>query len=111
LLPKRATLRTIYVMSDTAGAARLLRQLREKRGQSLRAAASELGVAPSHLSRLERGEKSPSNELRRRAAHYYGVDEDSVTLDEGRVPDDIIQILQEHPEVLAELRGRFGGQT
>jgi len=97
-------------VSDTAGAARLLRKLREQRGESLRAAASELGVAPSHLSRLERGEKSPSEELRRRAAHYYGVSEDSVTLDEGRIPDDIVQILRMHPEILPELRRRFGGK-
>ena len=89
----------------------MLRQLREQRGQSLRAAASDLGVAPSHLSRLERGQKSPSDELRRRAADYYGVDEDHVALDEGQVPDDIVQILRLHPEVLAELRTRFGRQA
>jgi transcriptional regulator with XRE-family HTH domain len=98
-------------VNETAGAARLLRHLREQRGQSLRVAASELGVAPSHLSRLERGEKSASEELRRRAAAYYGVNEDLIALEEGRVPDDVIQILRRHPEVMEELRWRFLGQA
>jgi transcriptional regulator with XRE-family HTH domain len=98
-------------MNETAGAARLLRQLREQRGQSLRVTASELGVAPSHLSRLERGEKSASEELRHRAAAYYGVNEDLIALEEGRVPDDIVQILRRHPEVMEELRWRFLGQA
>jgi transcriptional regulator with XRE-family HTH domain len=94
-------------MSETSGAARLLRQLRQERGQSLRIAAAELGVAASHLSRLERGEKSPSGELRRRAAKYYGITEDLIALDEGRAPEDIIDILRAHPEVVDELRSRF----
>lgn len=97
--------------TETAGAARLLRRLREQRGTSLRGAAAVLGVAPSHLSRLERGEKSPSDELRRRAARYYGVNEDVITLEEGRAPDDIVEILRRHPDVLDELRYRFVEQA
>ena len=96
-------------MSETANAAKLLRQLREERGTSLRKVAEELGVAPSHLSRLERGEKSPSDDLRRRAAKYYGVDADILALDRGLVPDDILAIFREHPELFAELRQRFYG--
>ena len=94
-------------MTDTASAARLLRRLREERGRSLRQAASELGIAASHLSRLERGEKAPSEELQQRAANYYGVSEDVLALDEGRAPADVILILRRHPELLDELRRKY----
>ncbi len=96
-----------WVMKESAGAARLLRQLREQRGTTLRAAAEDLGVAPSHLSRWERGEKAPSGELRQRAAKYYDIDEAAIELEAGRVPADIVEIFKKHPEVLPELRRRF----
>ncbi len=92
---------------DSAAAARLLRELREHKGRSLRAAAEDLGVAASHLSRWERGERSPSPELRERAARYYGVDDATISLNMGLVPSDIVRILRENPEVLAELRRRY----
>lgn len=85
----------------TAG---LLRQLREQRGRSLRAAANDLNVAPSHLSRLERGEKSGGEGLLRRMAKYYGVEEDLVALAEGRVPEDVLAILQARPDLLDLIR-------
>ena len=95
-------------MEETADVARLLRRLREGRGQTLRHAAEDLGVAASHLSRLERGEKAASSELRLRAAKYYGVSEDLIALEEGRVPADIARILRLNPSLLDELRDRFG---
>ena len=98
-------------VSETSGAARLLRQVRQQRGESLRSAAQELGVAPSHLSRLERGQKSPSVELRHRAARYYGIHEDLIALEEGRAPSDIVEILRQHVDVLEELRRRFPQET
>jgi transcriptional regulator with XRE-family HTH domain len=96
-------------VSETVVAARLLRQLRKDQGRSLREVADELGVAPSHLSRLERGEKSPSGELIQRAARYYGLDDEIVGLASGRVPADVVEILRRFPELLGELRDRFGG--
>lgn len=109
LLPNRATDGTVASVTTTPASARLLRQLREDAGRSLRQAANDLGVAPSHLSRLERGEKSPSSELTQRVAGYYGIEEDTVLLHDGKIPDDIVAIIQEHPEVLDELRQRFAG--
>ena len=94
-------------MNETADAARLLRRMREQKGRSLRATAEDLGVAPSHLSRLERGEKAPSDELIQRAAKYYGIDDDLVALASGRVPPDVVGILRDHPELLDELRHRY----
>jgi transcriptional regulator with XRE-family HTH domain len=97
-------------VTGTRPAASLLRELRSREGKSLRAVADELGVAPSHLSRLERGEKGASDELASRAAEYYGVDPELLGLAEGRVPADVVAILRNHPEVLTELRGRYSGQ-
>jgi transcriptional regulator with XRE-family HTH domain len=97
-------------MPTTPVSAELLRDLRRKRGQSLRAAAGGLGIAPSHLSRLERGVKSASPDLQRRAAGYYGVPQDVVLLAAGEVPADVVGILQGHPELLQQLR-RLHGQA
>lgn len=91
--------------------AQLLRDMRQQQGASLREAAHELGVAPSHLSRLERGYKSPSSALRDRAANYYGIAPDVVSLADGVVPEDIKNILMRHPELLSELRERFGRES
>jgi transcriptional regulator with XRE-family HTH domain len=85
-------------------AGRYLRELREARRQSLRAAAAGLGIAASHLSRIERGERHPGREMSERIATYYGIDTDTVQLAEGHVPISIARILLEHPEELARLR-------
>jgi transcriptional regulator with XRE-family HTH domain len=87
-------------------AANLLRQLREQHGASLRAVAADLGIAPSHLSRLERGEKGGSPEVVQRAAAYYGVEVTEIA--PWKPPDDVLKILREHPEALEELRRRYG---
>lgn len=51
----------------------LLRQLREGRGMSLRAAASEARVSPSHLSAIERGAAHPSVAVLRALTRAYGT--------------------------------------
>ena len=95
-------------MTEKRPVASILRELRQKRGISLRRAAEDLGIAPSHLSRLERGEKVASADLAARAARYYGTDSDIVALEQGRVPEDILQILRNNPGLLASLRAEFG---
>lgn len=94
-------------MTDTANAAQLLRRLRESRGESLRGAAQRLHVAPSNLSRIERGQRPATKEFAKRAAEYYGVDGSAFELEAGRVPDDIVELLQRRPELIDELRMRF----
>lgn len=91
--------------------AKLLRDLRSTRGESLREAAGGLCIDPSHLSRLERGEKQPSSELRQRAAHYYEVDDELLSLASGDVPTDIVEILRSNPQLIDELRNDYGEQS
>jgi transcriptional regulator with XRE-family HTH domain len=111
VLPCWATRGYALQVTEVRSAASLLRELRRKQGKSLRAAAEDLGVAPSHLSRLERGEKTASPQLARKAAEYYGVQPDRVDLAEGRVPRDIVAILRAHPELLDRLRAEYGSST
>ena len=94
-------------MTDQKQVGELLRGLRQRRGESLRSAARELGVDAAHLSRLERGLKPASDDLRDRAADYYGYSPELIDLAQGRLPDDIMEILQRHPGLLEELRSRF----
>jgi len=95
---------------STGSAASLLRSLRERQGRSLRVVAEDLGVAPSQLSRIERGQRGLGEGLPERIADYYGVSADVVALAEGRVPEDVLLILSEHPDELERLRAKYQGQ-
>lgn len=97
-------------MSDDETAASLLRRLRREHGRSLRSTASDLGMAPSQLSRIERGYRSLSQDLQDKMATYYGVSSDLVALAEGRVPDDVLTILRRHPEELQRLREEYSSR-
>ena len=85
----------------------LLRELRAERGSSLRAAARDLGVDASYLSKVERGQKPLPEDLRDRAAVYYETDAERLAIAEGQIPSDILRILADHPEALEELRLRY----
>jgi transcriptional regulator with XRE-family HTH domain len=95
-------------MAQQMPVADLLRRLRSEQGKSLRSVARDLGVDPSYLSRVERGEKPPSDDLQDRAARYYDVPTDRLELASRRIPDDIVNILMVHPELFGELRSRYG---
>jgi transcriptional regulator with XRE-family HTH domain len=89
----------------------MLRALREARKQSLRSVAQELGVAPSYLSRVERGERGYNKDLSERLAQHYGISSDDMSLVEGTIPEDIVKILLEHPDEIVRLRQLYGPQT
>ncbi|MCR1984096.1 helix-turn-helix domain-containing protein [Cellulosimicrobium cellulans] len=93
-------------MAGPVTAGERLRQARKARHESLRDAAATIDVAPSHLSRLERGEKGASDQVLQRAARHYGLDPDLLV--ESQVPKDVIAIIEEHPELVDEIRARYG---
>jgi transcriptional regulator with XRE-family HTH domain len=93
---------------ETTSLHELLRSLREERGQSLREVARHLSVDPGYLSRIERGTKPASSAMIERASVYYDVPEELLALSRGVVPPDITAILQAHPDLLKELRERYG---
>lgn len=67
-------------------------------------------MAPSQLSRIERGQRGLGEGLPERIADYYGVSADVVALAEGRVPEDVLLILAEHPDELERLRAKYQGK-
>jgi transcriptional regulator with XRE-family HTH domain len=101
---------TATLRSMTRPLAQVLRELREVRGASLRTAARDLGVDPAHLSRLERGEKPVSSDLLKRAARYYKVDHETLTLASGALPDDVVAILRGRPDLIERIRTEYGSK-
>lgn len=47
-------------------------------------------------------------EISERISDYYGVSPDLLRMHEGKVPDDVLVILREHPEEIEALRRRYG---
>ena len=68
-------------MTDQAPVPRL-RAARTQKGMSLRQAATQAGIDPAHLSRVERGEKQLSLPALRRLAGVLGLDELADQLDQ-----------------------------
>ena len=95
-------------MAKGESAASLLRELRRRQGHTLRSVASELGVAPSQLSRMERGERSVGEVATQRLSDYYDVPAEVIDIATGRVPADVVAILLAHPDELAKLRKKYG---
>ncbi len=88
----------------------ILRGLRTRNGIGIKRLAPELQVNYTYLSKLENNEISPSAELVTRVAEYFNYDRDALLLSAGKVPQEILDILREHPdEALKFLRDRFGG--
>lgn len=85
----------------------ILRELRRARGQSLRTVASDVGIAASQLSRIERGQRGYDDDLGRRLGEHYDLSPDEVALLGGRAPSDIVEILLRHPQALDELRRKY----
>jgi len=82
----------------------LLRSLREDKGESLRQTASNVGVAPSQLSRMERNQRSLGSTAER-LADYYSVP--VARLIPAGLPPDIVAILQQNPEEIDSLRSKY----
>ncbi|MCG6568084.1 helix-turn-helix transcriptional regulator [Tessaracoccus sp. ZS01] len=95
-------------MAAQNSAASLLRELRREQGRTLRSMAAEIGIAPSQLSRVERGQRVLAAELSERLSEYYGIPAERISLAQGEIPPDIVRILQKHPEELTRLRAQHG---
>jgi transcriptional regulator with XRE-family HTH domain len=95
-------------MATGESAASLLRDLRRRQGHTLRSAATEMGVAPSQLSRMERGKRAVGEVAARKLSDYYNVPADVIDLAIGQVPADILEILRAHPEEIEDLRRKHG---
>lgn len=86
-----------------------LRTSRERRRQgdraySLRKLAGRLGVEPSYLSKIERGQfPPPSEELIGKLAAELGEDRDVLLALAGKVSTDLREAIVKRPRLVAEL--------
>lgn len=95
-------------MATSPTTTNLLRELRRKQGTSLRTAAADIGIAPSQLSRLERGQRRLAPDMSDRLSKYYDVPADVIALTGGAIPGDIVEILKSNPGLIARLRSEYG---
>jgi len=79
-----------------------VRRLREARKIGLRKFAQRVGMSPTYLSKVERGEfKPPIEEKVRAIAKALGQDADELLAQAGRVSSDLTDIIQRHPRQMA----------
>jgi len=87
----------------------VVRRLREARRRkdrrfSLRKFATAVGMSPTYLSKVERGDVPPPAEEKIRAiAQALGAHPEELLALAGRVPGDVTQLLRERPEPLGPL--------
>lgn len=86
-----------------------IRQVREQlkhqdRGYSVRQLAIRIGVEPSYLSKVERGETSPPSEAKiLLLAEELGKDPDVLLALAGKVSSDLQAVIKQRPELFAQL--------
>ena len=93
------------------GFGEILRELRTNAGVGIKRLAPDLGVSYSYLSKLENNEVGPSAGLVSRIADHFNYSRDRLLLAAGKVPPEVLQILQENPDQAVKfLREHFGGE-
>ena len=84
--------------------ARRMAQVENDPTFSLRKVAGRVGIEPSYLSKIERGEEPPPGEgTIRRLAEELGENPDALLALAGKVSSDLLEIIRERPTVVAEL--------
>ena len=98
---------TIHIMKTFGSYVREKREaLRASdRRYTLRQVAGHIGVEPSYLSKIERGETSAylTEEKIRSLADYLGEDPDVLLALSGKISQDIQEIIRKRPELFAQL--------
>jgi len=75
-----------------------LRKQRVLRGESQQTLAKAIGVSKSLLSRVERGERSLSEEALRALSKHWGLPAETLMLRLGQLSDRLLSQIQAHPE-------------
>ena len=80
------------------------RPLEPRPGETNLRAAARVGIEPTYLSKLERGELAPpSEETTRKIAEDLGEDPDMLLALAGKVSGDLQAIIRRRPKLFAEL--------
>ena len=87
-----------------------IRSERLKRAMTQRGLAEEVGVGAPHISKIEAGRESPSDELLRSIAEVLACNFDELLLAARRMPPDLMERLASDPkgslEYLRQWKGR-----
>jgi DNA-binding XRE family transcriptional regulator len=90
----------------------LVRREREAKGIGLREMAKKIGVSPTYLSKIERGDFAPPVEGKvRKIAEIIGHDPDELLALAGRVASDLTDIIRQHPRKMADFLRAAKGLT
>lgn len=92
--------------TDFGGMVRTVRMARAEDDPSfsLRQMAGRVGIEPSYLSKIERGEEAPPGEQTiRRIAEELGEDPDALLALAGKVSGDLLEIIRARPTLVADL--------
>jgi len=85
-----------------------LKQLRTKRGVSIKKLAPEIGLNYTYISKLENSKVMPSPKVINKLSRYFNYSTDELMLMAGKIPSDIQEILKNNPkEALNILRRKF----
>ena len=79
-------------------------------GMTQRDLAEEVGVGPPHISKIEAGRESPSDELLRNIAEALDCGFDELLLTARRIPPDVMEALASDPQGSLEYLRRWKAQ-
>ncbi|MAS96614.1 MAG: transcriptional regulator [Verrucomicrobiales bacterium] len=75
-----------------------------EKGFSLRKLAERVGIEPSYLSKIERGQQPPpGEETISRIAEELGEDPDVMLAMGGKVSSDLLEVIRSRPRLFADL--------
>ncbi|MBD3369562.1 helix-turn-helix domain-containing protein [Candidatus Fermentibacteria bacterium] len=98
--------------SDEQRFGEIVRELRKKKGISLRKFSAVIGVSPAYLSKIERDEFAPPAEEKVRAiAEQLNQDPDELLALAGRISSDLPEIIMQHPREFATLLRTLDGAS
>jgi len=90
----------------------LVRREREAKEIGLREMAKKIGVSPTYLSKIERGDFDPPAEAKvRRIAEIIDHDPDELLALAGRVASDLTEIIRQRPRQMADFLRAAKGLT
>jgi len=100
------------MMTGRKNFGRLVRQERKAKEIGLREMAKKIGVSPTYLSKIERGDFDPPAEDKvRKIAEIIGRDPDELLALAGRVASDLTDIILQRPREMADFLRATKGLT
>ncbi len=96
---KRTRWLTIGNVSDAELIGQRIKRERLTRNMTQRDLANEVSVGTPHISKIEAGRESPSDDLLRKIAEVFACDADELLLAARRVPPDLMEKLAANPQM------------